>query len=205
MPRRFTIGRERSCDVAIADDSVSRVHAEIWLADDGTLMLEDRGSSNGTTLIRGGLIHAGQSSPLKNEVVLPGDQIRFGGVTLGVRDVIEAVESKFPAALTPAAAKVPKAGPMPAPMATPAAVTPARAVPPPLPPPLPVVATPAPRAAQAPPPLPSPSSALPSSPSPASPSPASPSPARRAGGGQVIRCECGAIKTVGQICPGCNQ
>jgi predicted component of type VI protein secretion system len=181
MPRRFTIGRERSCDVAIADDSVSRVHAEIWLAEDGALVLEDRGSSNGSTLIR-----AGQSSPLKNEVVLPGDQIRFGGVTLGVRDLIEAVESKFPAALTPAAAKAPKAGPM----GVPAAVTPARAVPPPLPPPLPFVATPGPRAAQTPPPLPSPSS---------------PSPARRAGGGQVIRCECGAIKTVGQICPGCNQ
>jgi predicted component of type VI protein secretion system len=203
MPRRFTIGRERSCDVAIADDSVSRVHAEIWLADDGTLMLEDRGSSNGTTLIRGGLIHAGESSPLKNAVVLPGDQIRFGGVTLGVRDLIEAIEAKNPDALTPAAAKAHKAGPVPPPMPAPVgapAVTPARAVPPPLPPPLPVVATPAPGAVRTPPPFPSPSSPLPSS-----PSPSPPSPPRRAGGGQVIRCECGAIKTVGQICPGCNQ
>jgi apolipoprotein N-acyltransferase len=50
--RTFTIGRDKSCDVPIADDSVSRVHAEVWLGSDGALMLADRGSSNGTSLIR---------------------------------------------------------------------------------------------------------------------------------------------------------
>jgi len=140
MSRRFTIGRERSCDVAIADESVSRVHAEIWLGEDGAVMLADRGSSNGTVLLRGG-----QSFPISQEVVMPADQVRFGSATLSVADVIGAIEARHPGALTP-----PAAG----------------ATPPPLPPNLP-------------PPRPA--------------------------GGALIRCECGAVKKVGQICPGCHQ
>src|SRR5437870_8823725 len=97
MPRRFTVGREKGCDIPIADDSVSRLHAEIWLADDGALMMADRGSSNGTTLLRGG-----QSFPLRQDVLLPGDQVRFGGVSLGVSDLVSAIESRAPGALTPA-------------------------------------------------------------------------------------------------------
>src|SRR5258708_5101362 len=81
MPRRFSIGREKGCDIPIADDSVSRLHAEIWLADDGAIMMADRGSSNGTTLVRGG-----QSFPLRQDVLLPGDQVRFGGVLLSAAE-----------------------------------------------------------------------------------------------------------------------
>jgi len=163
MPRRFTIGRDAHCDVPVADDSVSRVHAEIWLAEDGSLFLADRGSSNGTTILR-----AGQSFPLKQDVVLPGDQVRFGNVTLTVSDVIGAVEIKHPSALTPRTARTPAV---------------------PAPPPPPPLATPA----RTPLPLPPPPPALPNAP---------PPPGR---GGQLIRCECGAIKTVGQPCPGCHR
>jgi predicted component of type VI protein secretion system len=146
--RRFTIGRERSCDVPIADESVSRVHAEIWLAEDGALMMSDRGSSNGTTVMR-----AGEAFPLKHDVVLPGDRVRFGGVTLEIAQVIEAVEVKHPGALTPKSAlKLP---------------------PPPPPPP--------PPAAGGIPPLPKPAP------------------------GALVRCECGAVKNVGQPCPGCHR
>jgi len=49
--RKFTIGRDKGCDVLIGDESVSRVHAEIWL-EGGTVMIADRGSSNGTSLVR---------------------------------------------------------------------------------------------------------------------------------------------------------
>jgi predicted component of type VI protein secretion system len=141
MPRRFTIGRERSCDVAVADDSVSRVHAEIWLNEDGSLMLADRGSSNGTVLIR-----AGQNFPLTHAIVMAADQVRMGGVTLSVAELIEAVESRYPGALTPQTAR-PAAGLPP---------------PPPLPP-------------------------------------------AGAAAGALIRCECGAVKNSGQICPHCRR
>jgi pSer/pThr/pTyr-binding forkhead associated (FHA) protein len=95
MPRRFTIGREKTCDVALSDDSVSRLHAEIWVSDDGKLMMADRGSSNGTMLIR-----ANQAVPLKLDAVLPGDQVRLGAFTLAVMDLIEAIELKNPGAFT---------------------------------------------------------------------------------------------------------
>src|SRR5262245_23677251 len=103
MSRRFTIGRDRNCDVPVADDSVSRLHAEIWLADDGALMMADRGSSNGTTLVR-----SGQSFPLRVDVLMPGDHIRLGGVVLAVTDLIAAVETKTPGALTPKGARAAK-------------------------------------------------------------------------------------------------
>jgi predicted component of type VI protein secretion system len=145
MGRKFTIGRDRVCDVLIGDDSVSRIHAEIWL-ENGRIMLADRGSSNGTKLLRGG-----NSTSVSCESLQSGDQVKFGGVTLDLKDLIEAVELKNPGALT------------------------AKAGPPPLPnPPPPPVA----RAAPTPPPKQGP---------------------------VLVRCDCGAIKTAGQPCPGCHR
>jgi len=96
MSRRFTIGRDRKSDIPIADESVSRQHAEIWLADDGSLRMADRGSSNGTSILRNG-----KSISLGEEVLQPGDVIRFGGIVLPVPEIVEAVEAKEPGALTP--------------------------------------------------------------------------------------------------------
>jgi pSer/pThr/pTyr-binding forkhead associated (FHA) protein len=95
MPRRFTIGRDRQCDVPVADESVSRRHAEIWLADDGALMIADLQSSNGTRLIRNG-----KSSILAESVVLAGDQVRFGVAMFGVDELVEKIENTHPKALT---------------------------------------------------------------------------------------------------------
>jgi hypothetical protein len=259
MPQRFTIGRERACDIAIADDSVSRTHAEIWLEDDGTLMLADHGSSNGTELIR-----AGEESALTTAALLPGDQVRFGAVTLTVKDLIDAIEAKSPGALTgsrsrpPQAAKpapaappspppIPDRSPAPPPIAAP---PPPRAVapqapqqaqvqsPPPLPKPVaapppvpqvippipggqpmpPPVPPPAPQRAAAPPPIPSipdrPPAVRPAPPPPPPPpiperqQVLDPFPPQRPAGtsaSPVVRCECGAIKTQGQVCPACHR
>ncbi|MBI4523796.1 MAG: FHA domain-containing protein [Deltaproteobacteria bacterium] len=35
MTKKFTIGRDKNCDIPIADDSVSRLHAEITIVDGG--------------------------------------------------------------------------------------------------------------------------------------------------------------------------
>jgi hypothetical protein len=144
MIRRFTIGRDRTSDIPVADDSVSRTHAEIWLDPDGALILADRGSSNGTEVIRNG-----QASPLTHGVVLPTDEVHFGAATFAVKDLIDAIELKHPGALTRA--------PEPA----------KSAAPPPLP-----------GGAQSPP---------------------------RAAAGPLVRCECGASKTLGQTCPACHR
>lgn len=178
MAQRFTIGRDRVCDIAIADDSVSRTHAEIWLESDGALMLADHGSSNGTELIR-----SGQGTIITKAVLLPGDQVRFGAVTLPAKDLIETIEMKYPGALTR------RAGPPPPPLPPPPPVQP-------MPPPLAMRAGPAP-----PPPLPPPPLRAAPPPMRAAPPPLPPPPPM----GAVIRCECGAIKTLGQLCPGCHR
>ncbi len=135
MSRRFTIGRERQCDVAVFDDSVSRLHAEIWLADDGSLMMSDCGSVNGTTVVRGQ-----EKFPLRQEVMLPGDLVRMGGVMLSVQEMVEAVEARNPGALTPrtlAPHPVPPPPPVAYQMPQYQMQHPSRSQPPPQPPPMP--------------------------------------------------------------------
>lgn len=46
--KAWTIGRNRDCDIVIADTSVSRVHAELVETDDGRFYLTDCGSKYGT-------------------------------------------------------------------------------------------------------------------------------------------------------------
>ena len=213
MSHRFTIGRDRASDIAIADDSVSRTHAEIWLEDDGTLMLADHGSSNGTELIR-----AGETCALSKTALVPGDQIRFGGVTLGVKDLIDAIEAKSPGALTRSPQGAKPVPPSPPPL--PPIPDPPKASPPGAPPPLDRAVPPPPLRAAAPPPLPPipdhPPALRPSPPPPPplppiperQPAPNPFAPQRPAAGppaSPIVRCECGAIKTQGQICPACHR
>ena len=68
---RTLLGRSRSCDVRVKEDSVSRLHAAlVWR--DGELFLEDLGSSNGTRC-NGRQV----TSPC---AVHAGDRITFGAV-----------------------------------------------------------------------------------------------------------------------------
>ena len=87
--RRFSIGRERTCDVPIADDSVSRLHAQLSILEGEQLFLVDCQSSNGTMLLRDG-----QSRPVRQEFVTPADQVRFGDVTLSVEDILAVIRHK---------------------------------------------------------------------------------------------------------------
>jgi putative peptide zinc metalloprotease protein len=50
LDRELSIGRARESSVRLADETVSRIHARIAPAPDGTAMLEDAGSSYGTWL-----------------------------------------------------------------------------------------------------------------------------------------------------------
>jgi uncharacterized RDD family membrane protein YckC len=68
---RVVVGRSRSCEVRLQEDSVSRLHAAfVWR--DVSLFLEDLGSSNGT-FVNGRRIDA----PCR---VQPGDVVRFGAL-----------------------------------------------------------------------------------------------------------------------------
>src|SRR5215813_7696957 len=107
MPRKFTIGREKTCDFPVTDESVSRLHAEIWLGDDGSLTIADHGSSNGTSLIRNGA-----TLPLLQTTVFLTDDVKFGAAVVKVRDIVDGVEGQFPGALTPKSMPPPLPPPM---------------------------------------------------------------------------------------------
>lgn len=104
---RFTIGRDKNCDVAVADDSVSRFHAELTLEDGNRLLLSDRGSSNGTRLIRAGKAPVA----IQQEVVFPSDQVQFGNAVLTVADILDTLRRRHPDVFAPQQAR---AAPAPA-------------------------------------------------------------------------------------------
>ena len=90
--RKFTIGRDRACDIPLADDSVSAHHAELSFLAEGKLLLTDCHSTNGTFL----LLPDGRSQRLHQELISPLDQLKLGNVTVRVRDLLEALRLKFP-------------------------------------------------------------------------------------------------------------
>jgi len=93
---KFTIGRDANCDIAIADDSVSRIHAELTLIDGGKILLADRASSNGTCILQGG-----KPQRIEQAYVMSTDQVQFGSVVLKVSELVEVIQAK--AAKTPGA------------------------------------------------------------------------------------------------------
>ena len=106
MPRKFTLGRARNCDLPLADASVSGLHAELEFLPDGTWLLTDCRSTNGTFLLE----TDGAVRRINQRLVTPRDQIRLGDVTLALRDLIEAL--RMPAALPGAGAlRMPRGAP----------------------------------------------------------------------------------------------
>jgi pSer/pThr/pTyr-binding forkhead associated (FHA) protein len=111
--RRFTLGRATTCDIPIADDSVSRVHAEILILGSDRMLIRDLGSENGTVLFR-----QGREFRLGEETIFLTDTLRFGEVTLLAREVFEALSNASesaapapaPAAARPAPAQKPSSG-----------------------------------------------------------------------------------------------
>lgn len=88
---KFTIGRDKACDVPIADDSVSRRHAELTVLDQGKLLLVDCQSSNGTAIIEDG-----RPRPIRQAFVTPSDRVQLGSVVLSVSELLDAIGAKGP-------------------------------------------------------------------------------------------------------------
>ena len=59
-----------------ADMSVSKTHAQFGPAADGTIVVMDRGSTNGTVLVRQGMSR--QLAPGRPAALLPGDKVVYG-------------------------------------------------------------------------------------------------------------------------------
>jgi len=68
--RAFILGRSRSCDVVLSDDTVSRSHAVLRRTAEGW-SIRDLGSSNGTWV---------NGEPIeRTRIVVPGDAVVLGG------------------------------------------------------------------------------------------------------------------------------
>lgn len=74
--RLLKIGRDASCDIVMHSDKVSSLHAELTLLNSGDIMLEDKGSRNGTFIMNQ------QIKPNKPVNVRRGDAIRFADIEL---------------------------------------------------------------------------------------------------------------------------
>jgi hypothetical protein len=76
----------------LADESVSRVHAELVFLADGKLLITDCRSTQGTVLMRLG----GAQISVRQELVSPLDTLRFGSVTMPVKELLQAIHLKHP-------------------------------------------------------------------------------------------------------------
>lgn len=72
-PSFVTIGRGTECTVMLEDPTVSSQHARLTFQPDGTILIEDLGSANGT-FVRGRVVRAA--------VIHPGEDVRLGSVPL---------------------------------------------------------------------------------------------------------------------------
>lgn len=90
--RKFTIGRARTCDIVLADDTVSRHHAELTFLPEGKLLLTDCRSTHGTALLT-----ANGAQPIRQELLSPLDTVLFGDIRMPVKELLEAIRLKFPA------------------------------------------------------------------------------------------------------------
>jgi pSer/pThr/pTyr-binding forkhead associated (FHA) protein len=78
-----TLGRESRQDVVIPDMSVSRFHAFAKPGPDGALVIQDAGSTNGTTVNGESVLTTGAGPPRR---LKPGDNVRLGHIELTFTD-----------------------------------------------------------------------------------------------------------------------
>jgi predicted component of type VI protein secretion system len=92
----FSIGRSPECDLVLADQSVSRKHAELLVLDDGQLFLVDCQSTHGTRLSQ-----HGHTRPVQQEFVSLDAIVQFGDVSIPMSDLVDALREKHPQAALP--------------------------------------------------------------------------------------------------------
>jgi pSer/pThr/pTyr-binding forkhead associated (FHA) protein len=77
--RRISVGRGSDNDLYLNDKSVSKIHAALVMSREGTLMVADTGSTNGT-YINGRRIAYGEARQIED-----GDVVGFGNIEVRFR------------------------------------------------------------------------------------------------------------------------
>lgn len=85
--RSILVGREETCDIKLSDRSVSRVHAELQLLDNGDFYVTDCNSSQGTFVEQDG-----GRTPVKQMQVRRRAVLVLGKARLPLGDVVAYIE-----------------------------------------------------------------------------------------------------------------
>jgi pSer/pThr/pTyr-binding forkhead associated (FHA) protein len=88
--RRYSIGRDPACDLAVDDASVSRVHASVELQGAREVQIGNEGATNGLRVGKRELPHA------TRERWRPQDQVRLGAIVISL-EMPNAVDLTIPA------------------------------------------------------------------------------------------------------------
>lgn len=94
MNRTFTIGSAHSNDIVLADPTLSREHAAITVFGDGRVEIIDRGSLNGTSVVRGADRLAVSERPL---MLLGSDLLVFGDLHVPLVTLLDIVPKEHDA------------------------------------------------------------------------------------------------------------
>jgi len=81
-----TLGRDAECNIVLDHESVSRMHAQIHITDEGYLAIQDVNSGNGTFLNRNN-----RWIRIRKAVLGTEDRIRFGEQELPLERLVEAL------------------------------------------------------------------------------------------------------------------
>jgi len=81
-----TLGRGADCNIVLDDESVSRIHAQLRITDEGYRAVQDLNSGNGTFLHRNG-----HWIRVKKVVLGTQDRIRFGQKELDLEKLVAAL------------------------------------------------------------------------------------------------------------------
>ncbi len=87
MSSHFSIGRfdAGKADILLPDKTISALHAEVYIDDNGQMFLSDLGSSNGTVIIRNGkrIPFSSAKAALNSS-----DTLLFGGAKYRMDDIL---------------------------------------------------------------------------------------------------------------------
>lgn len=84
--RVVTIGRGTEADIRLADDSISRLHAELVVSAGGLLHVADRSSTNGTWIRS-----RGRWERVRQRMVEPLDRLRLGELEVPVFELVRRI------------------------------------------------------------------------------------------------------------------
>lgn len=85
----YKIGRHPSCDIVLADETVSAYHAELIITGDGNFFLSDTNSTHGTFVRK-----KGKFVKIQQDYITPQNALRFAHCEFSAKELLEYIHLK---------------------------------------------------------------------------------------------------------------